>query len=119
MASILSTKIFNASYIFNRCLKHLADKQNSTMTSKEIKYMEDVEKNESKSDVITFCQNNMSSDNLPAIVGLLVAVIVLMILLGLAVVLFIRLRKKGVKKRRKGKLRTLIVCKFLKPNKFL
>lgn len=96
------------SYICNRCLENLADKQITTMTSTEGKYLEVAGKNESKSDISTFCQrkNDMSSDNLPAIVGLLVTVIVLLILIGLAVILFFRLRNKRLTKRQKGNFNT-------------
>ena len=114
--------IFNASHICNRCLENLADKQNATIASRERICSEGAAKksNESNSGIDTFCtEDNMPSDNFPAIIGSLVTVIVLLILLGLAVVLFFRLRKIRNKKRPKGKLSTQIVKIFLKWKQFL
>lgn len=101
---------FNAPFICYRCLEKLADKQNTTIASREKICSDDASKksNKSKSGVNIFCkEDNMPSDNVPAIVGSLVTVIVLLIGLGTAVVLFFRLRNKRMTKRHKGNLNTI------------
>lgn len=101
---------FSAPFICYRCLEKLADKQNTTIASREKICSEDASKksNESKSGVNIFCkEDNMPSDNVPAIVGSIVTVIVLLILLGLAMVLFFRLRNKRMTKTQKGNLNTI------------